>query len=48
MMPHGVVIPKTYDDIIACLAFARDTERRYCRAVVAPRNVGKRSIMPLF
>ena len=25
MMPHAVVIPKTYDDITACLAFARDT-----------------------
>ena len=25
MMPHAVVIPKTYDDIVACLAFARDT-----------------------
>ena len=25
MMPHAVVIPKTYDDIGACLAFARDT-----------------------
>ena len=25
MMPHAVVVPKTYDDITACLAFARDT-----------------------
>ena len=25
MMPHAVVIPKTADDIVACLAFARDT-----------------------
>ena len=25
MMPHGVVVPKTYDDITACLAFARET-----------------------
>jgi len=25
MMPHAVVIPKTYDDVTACLAFARDT-----------------------
>ena len=25
MMPHGVVVPKTYDDVTACLAFARET-----------------------
>ena len=25
MMPHAVVIPKTYDDIVACLAFAQYT-----------------------
>ena len=25
MMPHAVVIPKPYDDIVACLAFARNT-----------------------
>ena len=25
MLPHAVVIPKTYDDITACLAFARNT-----------------------
>ena len=25
MLPHAVVIPKTNEDIVACLAFARDT-----------------------
>ena len=32
MLPHAVVIPKTYDDISACLAFARDTGTPFVKA----------------
>ena len=38
MMPHAVVIPKTADDIVACLAFARDTGTPLFKKLLARLN----------
>ena len=48
MMPHAVVIPKTADDIVACLAFARDTGTPLLPRGGGTSQSGRRLIMRLF
>ena len=41
IMPLGVFVPRTEEDVATALAIAREPARRCCRAAAAPRNAAR-------